>query len=233
MKKNRMMRTASALLVFTMLTTSIISGTFAKYTTANTMTDTARIAKFGVTVSQPSTAFLKAYEADDSTLQADYSVSAAENVIAPGTSNTITNITASGTPEVAVEVSYSTTVDLGDNWVDASGAYYCPLILKVNDTEFYGMDYASADAFEAAVKAAVENASAQYAAGTNLATAMSSDALKVSWGWAYGAGQSTVNGTTFTGTSASNSDEKDTALSAAENAPEISIDLKVTISQID
>ena len=49
MKKNNMMRLASILLVLVLLTTSVISGTFAKYTTeANSTTDTAKVAKWNV-----------------------------------------------------------------------------------------------------------------------------------------------------------------------------------------
>ena len=46
MKKNRMMRLASILLVCVLLTTSVISGTFAKYTSTVAATDTARVAKW-------------------------------------------------------------------------------------------------------------------------------------------------------------------------------------------
>lgn len=48
MKKNRMMRLASVLLVLCLLTTSVISGTFAKYTSSNTATATATVAKWDV-----------------------------------------------------------------------------------------------------------------------------------------------------------------------------------------
>ena len=50
MKKNFMMRAASVLLVAVMLTTCAISGTFAKYVTSDSGSDFARVAKFGVTV---------------------------------------------------------------------------------------------------------------------------------------------------------------------------------------
>ena len=47
MKKNKMMRVASALLVAVLLTTCAISGTFAKYVSQATGSDTARVAKWG------------------------------------------------------------------------------------------------------------------------------------------------------------------------------------------
>ena len=50
MKKNRMMRLASILLVCVLLTTSVISGTFAKYTSTATASDTARVAKWSIEV---------------------------------------------------------------------------------------------------------------------------------------------------------------------------------------
>jgi len=50
MKKNRMMRLASGLLVAVLLTTCVISGTFAKYVSEAEATDTARVAKWNVSV---------------------------------------------------------------------------------------------------------------------------------------------------------------------------------------
>ena len=50
MKKNVMMRLASFLLVAVLISTSAISGTYAKYVTQAEGTDSARVAKWGVTV---------------------------------------------------------------------------------------------------------------------------------------------------------------------------------------
>ena len=47
MKKNIMMRVASALLIAVLLTTCAISGTFAKYVTTTGSSDNARVAKWG------------------------------------------------------------------------------------------------------------------------------------------------------------------------------------------
>ena len=44
MKTNKMMRIASVLLVAVLLTTCVISGTFAKYTTTVSATSTANVA---------------------------------------------------------------------------------------------------------------------------------------------------------------------------------------------
>ena len=51
MKKNKIMRIASVLLVAVLMSTCAISGTFAKYVTEGSSDDTARVAKWGVTIS--------------------------------------------------------------------------------------------------------------------------------------------------------------------------------------
>ena len=50
MKKNKTMRLASGLLVAVLLTTCAISGTFAKYVSDATNSDTARVAKWSIEV---------------------------------------------------------------------------------------------------------------------------------------------------------------------------------------
>lgn len=50
MKKNRMMRIAAFLLVAALLSICVVSGTYAKYTSKITGTDTARVAKWDVKV---------------------------------------------------------------------------------------------------------------------------------------------------------------------------------------
>ncbi len=50
MKKNKAMRVASAMLVAALLTTCVISGTFAKYTSSASGTDTATVAKWSFKV---------------------------------------------------------------------------------------------------------------------------------------------------------------------------------------
>ena len=62
MKKNRMMRLASILLVATLMSTCTISGTFAKYVTTASGSDTARVAKWGVTVTANGALFDHVYE---------------------------------------------------------------------------------------------------------------------------------------------------------------------------
>ena len=108
MKKNRMMRLASILLVCVLLTTSVISGTFAKYTTSDSGTDTARVAKWG-------------FEANDNSIVLDElfvnvydsTVNGYADVVAPGTSKSVPFSFAYDTASNGVtrpEVDYTFTV---------------------------------------------------------------------------------------------------------------------------
>ena len=113
MKKNRFIKLASGLLVLCLMTTCVIGATLAKYTTAGSGADTARVAKWGVTVSASGSLFGKAYASNSAGANANEivasstNVSSDSNVVAPGTKNTTgLNFTVSGTPEVA----YSLTV---------------------------------------------------------------------------------------------------------------------------
>ena len=160
MKKSKLMRVAALLMVAVLLTTCAISGTFAKYiTSADTKAQTARVAKWGVEITADATGlFASEYAADDADFDVDEnSVKATDEfVVAPGTSGKFTKYTLTGTPEVAVRVSFAGTLDLGDNW-KVNGEYYCPLEITVDGTTFKGTDpaYTSVDEFEEAVNAAI------------------------------------------------------------------------------
>ena len=101
MKKNRMMRLASSLLVAVLLTTSVISGTFAKYVTEDSAQDSARVAKWAFTINdEPMT---NNFEFDLAQTWTDYDGSAEvdvdDNLLAPGTKGSF-NIVLANTSEV-------------------------------------------------------------------------------------------------------------------------------------
>ena len=114
MKKNVMMRVASALLVAVLLTTCSISGTFAKYVTQDDASDAARVAKWGVALQVFGNLYGETYKdtiiANDSidpaiTVQANDYASAEDDVVAPGTNNPDGfHISLTGTPEVSTKV---------------------------------------------------------------------------------------------------------------------------------
>ena len=114
MKKNTMMRLASGLLVAVLLTTCAISGTFAKYVTSDSSTDSARVAMWGVSVvASGDDLFNTQYT--DTTNGLTVVSSDTDNVVAPGTSNDEFDadglkFTIKGTPEVAVKITYDFTV---------------------------------------------------------------------------------------------------------------------------
>lgn len=111
MKKNKMMRIASVLLVAVLISTCAISGTFAKYVTRVEGTDTARVAKWGILLTVEGSAFAEKYEATDEAYLDDggeYAVVSSvegEKVVAPGTNSEEVKAnyvaTVKGTPEVA------------------------------------------------------------------------------------------------------------------------------------
>lgn len=116
MKKNRMMRTASGLLVLTLLTTSVISGTIAKYTTQDSGSDNARVAKWGVTLQVDGSLYGPGYLTTENTAtEATTGVSVLHSsttagadqdfVVAPGTkSDKGFHFAVTGTPEVSSKV---------------------------------------------------------------------------------------------------------------------------------
>ncbi len=233
MKKNKMMRLASVLLVAVLLSTCAISGTFAKYVTSASGSDSARVAKWGVTITATSdTGFDKIYK--DTALESDdgtATVVASVNVVAPGTNGTLTDVALTGSPEVAVKVSYAAELTLS-NWTvpapteDNANATeeYCPIVITVENTEYTCTGTVAE--FKAAVEAAIAACTKEYAAGTDLST-IGADAPSVSWSWDFDANGAGTN------------DVKDTALGniAANDEitdkPTISLKITTTVTQID
>lgn len=108
MKKNKMMRAASALMVATLLTTSVISGTFAKYTTEAVVGDVARVATWGFTKAttiELGDLFKNAY--DSTTNPTVKSSVNSVDLIAPGTTGSDTFSFTYAGQENAPEVAYT------------------------------------------------------------------------------------------------------------------------------
>ncbi len=226
--KNKFMRAAVILLALVLMTSCFVGGTFAKYVTSGNADDNARVAKFGVVVSASDGAFYQTYDSDSE--YSGLTVSADTKVVAPGTDGNFATIELSGTPEVAVEVAYEATVELGDNWVidhdnnsETADVFYCPITITVDGTDYIGLDYSSATEFADAVKTAITGYTAEYAPGTDLSTLTGGSEVAISWAW---------NFETTTGSVLEQSDVADTVLGDAANAT-ISITVDVTVTQID
>ena len=85
MKKNRMMRLASLLLICVLLTTSVISGTFAKYVSNVEVEDEARVAYWGFGKAPAITFDLFDGQYVDATNGLTVKSEDGDNIVAPGT----------------------------------------------------------------------------------------------------------------------------------------------------
>lgn len=243
MKKNTMMRIASFLLIAVLLSTSAISGTYAKYVTADKATDSARVAKWGVEVkAENNTGFGKYYfsQANGNSVHGSYEASTDtvkssndENVVAPGTNGTMATIKLSGTPEVDFFVSYSAQFSIGDKWTDGT-SYYCPLIVHITKldgsvTSVYGTSFTDAASFAAKVNDEIAACSFGGKAGTDLSTLSAPGSqVFISWEWPFETGASD--------TEKAANNIKDTYLgnqAAADNAAQIYLEVTCTVSQVD
>lgn len=241
MKKNVMMRIASVLLIAVLLTTSAVSGTYAKYTTSGSGTDSARVAKWGVDIVATGNAFHGYYYGleNGNGIHADYNASTdtvksqGGDVVAPGTHGDAFTFTLTGTPEVDFNVNYSAEFSIGTNWTDGT-KFYCPLIIHVTKLDgtvesISGINYENAAAFANKVNEVIASCSFSGKAGTDLSTlSVSGSRVSVSWEWPF---ETTIDG--------QNCNEKDTHLGnlAADandqNNPSIYLKVTCTIEQVD
>ena len=226
MKKNVMMRVASIMLVLVLMSSSVISGTFAKYVTKGESTDTARVAKFGVTVTANGDMFSQGYEdAKYTSIATEASASVwnksgdGKDLVAPGTEGSLTKMTLTGTPEVDVRVSYVAEVDISDNWVVAGDTYF-PLVIKVNNVAVSYAVNDDIDDIEDAIEAAIAAYTKDYQHNTDLST-VSGDSLAITWQWPFYVSDA--------------NDVKDTALGDKAVAEDLTISVKITtyVTQVD
>lgn len=211
MKKNRMMRLASILLVCVLLTTSVISGTFAKYVTEYTAEDTARVALFKVTAfgttadATTETVTVDIFDASKvyDTKGADYSAGVVDADIKDGTTEAIIAPGSWGTfsfdvkNESEVNVTYAIDYTVNEAGVplewSLDGATWTDDLADVTDTAL--------------------------AMGTGSAT------VNIYWRWVF----------TNTASDAAMKarDEADTALGMATTLATPTIKIVVTITQVD
>ncbi len=235
-KKNWTLRAAVLMFALVLITSCFVGGTFAKYVTSGSGTDSARVAKFGVTVTASGDLFAKEYATDDQTVVGTIakSVISTDKVVAPGTESNgdFVAATVTGTPEVAVRVSYkldTATLQL-ENWKDGDGKFYCPLVFKVKtpdgNTVISGMEFQTAEAMKAALVNAVAAYTKDYAPGTDL-SGKAADTLAISWEWPFETGADADKPA---------NNVKDTFLgdeAAAGRAATVSLTLATTVTQID
>lgn len=168
MKKNPMMRIASVLMIAVLMTTCIISGTFAKYTNDTSVSDGARVAKWGWNGSNAITLDLF-----NETAFGDTGVAGAAAVVAPGTAHTaVLTFVPDGefNPEVAYKVTYEVEAE-------------CKAGLEARMTwtlkapgEATATNYDSIEELETNIEAITSS----YAPNTALA-----QTFEIGWAWAF------------------------------------------------
>jgi len=224
-----MMRIASVLLIAVLMTTCVISGTFAKYVTSANGTDSVRVAKWGFIAEDDNASsaivldelFKSAYNDDEVAGEDD------ADIVAPGTTNSVNFMFLYGGDAnvAAPEVAYSFAVDCtitGD--VDALNEN--PNFKWTLD----GQEYANTAALITAVKTLSGEAdgSADYAPGVlpeNFYSAENTYAKthNIGWVWAFetaGDGMAAQDGT-------------DTAMGNDTDLDEITITITITATQLD
>lgn len=213
MKKNKMMRVASVLLIAVLMSTCAISGTFAKYTTSVSSSDSARVAKWGFEpVAMDITGlFDKVYDEGAT----DYTVESEVDVIAPGTQGfaqfAFAYDEANGIN--APEVDYTFKVDITGTECDDS--------IKNNPNIQWKLDsgdYGTWAQFIAALEAL--DGDEDYEAGELPAGFGTADNTHtIYWRWIFTTGVA--------------SDEMDTDMGNADDLADVKIVIKITATQID
>lgn len=254
MKKNVMMRAASVMLVLVLLTSSVISGTFAKYVSAGNATDNARVAKWGVEFNNTSDLFKTEYTYDDTSNKHSaswlYSVKSknGENVVAPGTAGNVYNLTTTGNPEVSYIVTFDVdettleTIFLNEDEAGNVVNYYpIEFTLKIGANNI-----AIADGQAASLAAAIEGAAYFYevttehyycrttATGEWIDCGTTAPVLNLSWLWDFE--QGTDNLDTMLGNLVADKatyEAQYTNLAADDYNLEVAVTVNATATQID
>lgn len=241
MRKNKLMRAAAGLMVATLLTTSIISGTLAKYTTKVESSDKARVATWGFTESSIDLTdlFSGTY---DNVKSGD-----SEKVIAPGTTkNAKFSFTYNG-ETAKPEVTYSFKVDTSASEVDK--------FIKANKNIKWTLDNGTAgtwDELMSNIKALAggNDGEATYQPG-NLPTGFSAknkNEHTIKWEWDFNQNNSTTKEywvkndntevlttapTDTTGYTAMTQDEYDTYMGNMSELDDVKVAITITATQID
>ena len=235
MKKNVMMRAASALLVAVLLTTCAISGTFAKYTTSTTGSDKARVAYWGFDQNAATT--IELFDSEYTNVKASGEVDGFSNVIAPGTSKSATfafgytnyKTDKIKAPEVAYNFKVEPTITGDYDSLDANPNFKWTL-QKGTDT---ASKYNTVADLLTAVKALSgdDSGTKQYDAG-NLPSAFTSadEAYTIGWEWGFETADDT---NTTDKDEMAEQDATDTAMGNAEALENVTFKITISATQID
>ena len=208
MKKNIMMRVASALLIAVLLTTCAISGTFAKYVTTTGSSDNARVAKWGF---EPASMDITGLFAN----VYNSTVGSSVDVIAPGTEGSAQFAFAYDEANGinAPEVAYTFKVDTTGSTIADDIKNNTNIQWKLDSGE-----YGTWDQLITAIEALDGDES--YDAG-ELPTAFSTadNTHTIYWRWVFTTGNA--------------SDVTDTTMGNADALAEVKLVINITATQVD
>ena len=207
MKKNTMMRVASALLIAVLLTTCAISGTFAKYISDASAQDDARVARWDIELNEKSInetfvfdLFATVNDSND-TAETDVATDANTTIIAPGTQGSF-DIKLLNKSEVTAKYGIVYTVTNNDN---------IPVKFSVDNGTTWK------DTLDEVV---ADDEDTKLAMGATTATV-----ITVQWKWDYEVGVDDA--------AIATNDAKDTAFGEATTLSTITVKADVTVTQVD
>ena len=214
MRKNKMMRAASGLLVAVLLSTCAISGTFAKYTTSVSSSDKARVATWGFT--QTSISLTDLFKTTY-----DKNVQGTADVIAPGTTNSATFTFKYDGQETAPEVAYTFKVDTTGSTIAEDIKNNPNIVWQLDDGPEGSWDTLLANIKKLSGDATGEKTYQPGQLPTGFTAA--DDVHTITWNWKF----------ETEGTGMNAQDVKDTAMGNKNKLDEVTLKITVTATQID
>ncbi len=236
MKKNKMMRLASVLLVAVLLSTCAISGTFAKYTSSTSGSDTARVAKWSFELNDVAlnnqftfNLFDTVTDINGSADDTDVANDTNKSIIAPGTAGSFTikleNLS-EVTAQYAIDYTVTNTSNIpiqfsindGQSWANTPSDVTQTNIAMTNGTAtitiLWKWEFETYTKVDTATTTAPQQdttyytlSGTTYSVATNLTT------------WAEGTDYYTLN--------------DDTTLGKTSPAPEVTVAAAITVTQVD
>lgn len=203
------------LLIVMLISTSLLSRTLAKYVTSGTLlNDTARVAKWGVVITPADNAlFSTTYAADETGYTAGNTVASINTdlVVAPGTKGTSVDFTVTGQPEVATRVQLVDNGSAISGWTVANDAAYEPVKWTLKQGSSTILDGGS---FADLLSHLGTSSELDFAPNTDLSNA--DNGFVIEWEWPF-----------------DSDDVNDTYLGDKATPPTITLNLDITITQID
>lgn len=205
--KKLVLKLSVLVMILTLVTLPLVSGTYAKYATEASGIDSMRVAEWGVRIdgNDPSSSatlstdnlFTNTYHATGGALT---EVVSEDAVVAPGTTGAFT-FSVAGIPETAYNLKVDVTASYSGAWIGTTGASYYPVIYLLDGhiapvVAGPGYSAGSLEALVYAVESLAGTAGSDnknYAANTNIATTLGHAGMhEISWIWAF-SGTDTVD----------------------------------------